>query len=599
MFALLSGPTRCWRKPIQRALQHPQAGSPVPSSTFHCLRGTDQAGRVEFGLGRPSYYRKGPREAEELPCSTRCSSTKHPQILRTANKSATMFLISAPGVPITRPSSKQVSTPVSNRWTRRKPARPCGCETASRSCRTAHMPARRNSWVASCCSSCHHSMWHWHGRRAARPPHMAPWKSDRSIPNCSDASKVKTSADKPTYRAVEAAARQSYGRLVALLSARTRDTAGAEDALADALLAALNTWGRDGIPKNPQAWLLTAARNRLLDHARHLEARERSASTLETLANELCDAPDPDALPDERLKLLFVCAHPAIAPDMHTPLMLQTVLGLDAVEIGRAFLVSPKTMGQRLARAKTKIRRARIAFEIPAADQIPQRLEAVLNAIYAAYGSSWEEAGRDQRAVGLAEEAIWLARVLRDAIPDEPEARGLLALLLHCEARRPARRGADGRYVPLSEQDPHIWLAALIDEAERELAVSARHARLGRFQIEAAIQSVHADRARTGRTAWVAIATFDDQLMHLAPSIGAAVARAAAHTEVCGAQAGLVLLDQIDVHSVISYQPYWAVRAELMRRLNCAHEAVEAFDRAIGLTDDDAIRAFLLERRGR
>jgi predicted RNA polymerase sigma factor len=184
-------------------------------------------------------------------------------------------------------------------------------------------------------------------------------------------------------------------------------------------------------------------------------------------------------------------------------------------------------------------------------------------------------------------------------MPDEPEVRGLLALMLHCEARRPARRGADGRFVPLSEQDPKTWLAPLIDEAERELAVSAAHARLGRFQIEAAIQSVHAERARTGRTDWAAIATFYDQLTRLAPSIGAAVARAAAHAEVHGAQAGLALLDQIDAHSVVSYQPYWAVRAHLLRQLNCAHEAAEAFDRAIGLTDDDAVRAFLLERRGR
>jgi predicted RNA polymerase sigma factor len=429
---------------------------------------------------------------------------------------------------------------------------------------------------------------------------MALWKSGRSLPNSSGASKVQTRVDELAHRAVEAAARQSYGRLVALLVARTRDPAGAEDALADALLAALNTWARDGIPKNPQASLLTAARNRLLDHARHLEVRERSASTLETLANELNETPDPDALPDERLKLLFVCAHPAIEPDMHTPLMLQAVLGLDAVAIGRAFLVSPKAMGQRLVRAKTKIRQAQIAFEIPAAAQIPQRLEAVLNAIYAAYGSSWEDAaGRDQRAVGLAEEAIWLARVLRDVMPDEPEVRGLLALLLHCEARRPARRGADGRFVPLSEQDPHLWLAPFIDEAERELAVSAAQARLGRFQIEAAIQSVHAERARTGRTDWAAIATFYDLLTRLEPSIGAAVARAAAHAEVRGAQAGLALLDQIDAHPVVSYQPYWAVRADLLRRLNCAHEAALAFDRAIGLTDDDAVRAFLLERRGR
>ena len=411
---------------------------------------------------------------------------------------------------------------------------------------------------------------------------------------------MKTSVDELAHRAVESAARQSYGRLVALLAARTHDLAGAEDALADALLAALNTWARDGIPGNPQAWLFTAARNRLLDHARHLEVRGQSERTLEILADELHEALDPDALPDERLKLLFVCAHPAIDPDMHTPLMLQTVLGLDAVAIGRAFLVSPKAMGQRLVRVKTKIRRARIAFEIPVADQIPQRLEAVLNSIYAAYGSSWEDAGgRDQRAGGLAEEAIWLARVLRDQMPHEPEVRGLLALLLHCEARRPARRGADGRFVPLSEQDPGEWLAPLVDEAEKELAASAADARLGRFQIEAAIQSVHAERAHTGRTDWAAIAKFYDLLAQLAPSIGAAVARAAAHAEVHGAQAGLALLDQIEAQLVISYQPYWAVRAHLLRQLKRAHDAAEAFDRAIGLTDDNAVRAFLLERRDR
>ena len=411
---------------------------------------------------------------------------------------------------------------------------------------------------------------------------------------------MKTSVDELAHRAVEAAARQSYGRLVALLAARTHDLAGAEDALADALLAALNTWARDGIPGNPQAWLFTAARNRLLDHARHLEVRGQSERTLEILADELYEALDPDALPDERLKLLFVCAHPAIDPDMHTPLMLQTVLGLDAVAIGRAFLVSPKAMGQRLVRVKTKIRRARIAFEIPAADEIPQRLEAVLNAIYAAYGSSWEDAGgRDQRAGGLAEEAIWLARVLRDQMPHEPEVRGLLALLLHCEARRPARRSADGRFVPLSEQDPGEWLAPLVDEAEKELAASAAHARLGRFQIEAAIQSVHAERAHTGRTDWAAIVKFYDLLTQLAPSIGAAVARAAAHAEVHGAQAGLALLDQIEAQSVISYQPYWAVRAHLFRQLKRPHDAAQAFDRAIGLTDDNSVRAFLLERRDR
>jgi predicted RNA polymerase sigma factor len=411
---------------------------------------------------------------------------------------------------------------------------------------------------------------------------------------------LKTRADEQAHRAVEAVARESYGRLVALLAVRTRDVAGAEDALGDALVAALTTWPRDGIPKNPQGWLLTAARNRLIDHARHRQVHDRSAPTLELMMREFDETTDPDAWPDERLKLLFVCAHPAIDPDMHTPLMLQTVLGLDAVAIGRALLVAPKTIGQRLVRAKTKIRQTQIAFEIPAPDQIPQRLEAVLNAIYAAFGNSWEDAtAADQRIAELGQEAIWLARVLREQIPDDPEVRGLLALMLHCEARRPARRSADGRFVPLSEQDPHDWRMPMIEEAEGELAAAVQMRRPGRFQIEAAIQSVHAERAHTGRTEWTAIAAFYDQLMQLAPSIGGAVARAAAHAEVRGPEAGLALLDQIDPQAVISYQPYWAVRAHFLQQLDRKQAAAEAFDRAIGLSEDGAIRAFLTERRDR
>jgi predicted RNA polymerase sigma factor len=401
------------------------------------------------------------------------------------------------------------------------------------------------------------------------------------------------------HRAVEEVARESYGRLVALLAARTRDVAGAEDALADALVAALVTWPRDGIPKSPQGWLLTAARNRILDRVRHQQVQDQSAPTLALITRELDETADPDALPDERLKLLFVCAHPAIDPDMHTPLMLQTVLGLDAVAIGRALLVAPKTIGQRLVRAKNKIRKARISFEIPAASQIPERLEAVLNAIYAAYGSSWEDAmGTDQRIAELGREAIWLARVLREQLPDDAEVRGLLALMLHCEARRPARRSADGRYVPLSEQNPSNWRMPMIEEAESELEGAARMRQLGRFQIEAAIQSAHAERAYGGHTNWIAVVAFYDQLIRLAPSIGAAVARAAAHAEVHGPQAGVALLDQIESQA-IAYQPYWAVRAHLMQQLGQADEAAEAYERAIGMSEDAAVRDFLDERRKR
>jgi len=409
---------------------------------------------------------------------------------------------------------------------------------------------------------------------------------------------VKTPADERTHRAVEEVARESYGRLVALLAARMRDVAGAEDALADALVAALTTWPKDGVPKNPQGWLMTAARNRLLDHARHRQVHDHSAPTLELMAREFDETADPDALPDERLKLLFVCAHPAIDPEMHTPLMLQTVLGLDAVAIGRALLVAPKTMGQRLVRAKTKIRQTRIAFEIPAADQIRDRLQAVLNAIYAAYGNSWEDATTaDQRIGELGDEAIWLARVLRAQIPDDPEVRGLLALMLHCEARRPARRSPDGRFVPLSEQNPADWRSSLIAEAEAELNAASRCRRAGRFQIEAAIQSVHAERAHSGRTDWRAIAAFYDQLVQLAPSMGAAVACAAAHAEVHGPEVALALLDQLEPRA-ISYQPYWAVRAHLLRQLH-RPEAADAYDRAIGLSEDSAVRSFLMERRAK
>jgi RNA polymerase sigma-70 factor (ECF subfamily) len=303
--------------------------------------------------------------------------------------------------------------------------------------------------------------------------------------------------------------------------------------------------------------------------------------------------------PDERLKLLFVCAHPAIDPAMHTPLMLQTVLGLDAARIAHAFLVPATTMGQRLVRAKTKIRDGGIRFEVPQERELPQRLDAVLEAIYAAFGIGWDDmAGVDQRGRDLAEESIWLARVLLQLMPREAEVRGLLALLLHCEARRRSRRGPEGQYVPLSEQDSRQWSLPLIEEAESHLAAASSRGRAGRFQLEGAIQSVHAERARSGRTEWTAIMLFYDQLIRISPTLGTRTGYAAAVGEANGPDAGLAVLDEIDPDAVSVYQPYWAVRAHLLQRLGKTPEAGDAFDRAIGLAEDPAVRQFLLQRRG-
>jgi predicted RNA polymerase sigma factor len=405
--------------------------------------------------------------------------------------------------------------------------------------------------------------------------------------------------DADARRTVEAVARGSYGRLLAYLSRETRDVAGAEDALSETLLTALTSWPKDGVPRQPEAWLLTAARHRLIDQARRRRVRSEHEDTVRLLTGESAAATvTGDTFADRRAELLFVCAHPAIDPSLHTPLMLQTVLGLDAARIAQAFLVPPATMGQRLVRAKRKILEAGIPFELPEDDDLPERLDAVLEAIYAAYGLGRDEvAGVDQPSEDLAEEAVWLARVVLDRLPDEPEVRGLLALMLFCDARRSTRRTPDGRYVPLSDQNPAAWSAAAIREAETELAAASRLGRIGRFQLEAAIQSVHADRGQTGRVDWAAIVAFYEHLVHIAPTLGARVAQAAAVAELHGPEAGLAKLETIERASVATYQPFWAVRAHLLRQAGDIAAAVEAYDLAIGLAQDPATRQFLLDRR--
>lgn len=396
----------------------------------------------------------------------------------------------------------------------------------------------------------------------------------------------------------EAVARQAYGKLVAWLAARTRDVAGAEDALSEAFVAALAHWPRSGIPASPEAWLVTAARRRLVDGHRRRSVETRAVADLLVLAGDEA-AGDPVAVPDDRLSLMFVCAHPAIEPRMRAPLILQTLLGFDAGTIASAFLIAPATMGQRLVRAKRRIAELGLAFEVPDRDEWPERLDGVLEAIYAAFGEGWADpTGQDARLGNLSGEAIWLGRLLVALLPDEPEAAGLLALMLHTHARRFARRDADGRYVPLADQDMTRWDEALIGEAEALLARAARAGRFGRYQLEAAIQSAHVARRRLGRADWQAIGVLYDALFELTGSPVVALNRAVALAEREGAGAGLAALDACARDPRLeTYQPYWAARASMLEALGDLAAAAEAYGLAIGLETDPAVRDFLQARR--
>ena len=403
----------------------------------------------------------------------------------------------------------------------------------------------------------------------------------------------------PAARSAAVAARDSYGRLLALLAASTSDLAGTEDALADAFERALRTWPSQGVPANPDAWLLTVARNRLRDQWKSAWAQRSVPLEADRDARAYVDDIDIEAIPDRRLELMLVCAHPAIERAVRTPLMLNTVLGFTAEQVGRAFSVPPSTMATRLVRAKKRIKAAGIPFRIPDRADLPARMVSVLEAVYGAYVIDWATGPQARR---LPPEALHLAEVLATLVPDDPEARGLAAFIELSAARAPARADTGGGFVPLAEQDPTLWNQHLISRAHAHLRAAHARGQLGRFQLEAAIQAVHCARGADGTTDWATLLTLHRILHAVAPSLGSGVALAAVTAEVDGPAAGLARLDALLAEAgepARRFQPARATRAHLLDRLGRAEEAAAAYQSAISLTHDTAEREYLERRRDR
>lgn len=393
---------------------------------------------------------------------------------------------------------------------------------------------------------------------------------------------------------VEQVFRDGYGRAVATLTRLLGDVGLAEEAVQDAMVAALETWPRTGVPPSPTGWIVTTARNRAIDRWRRESTRgDRHAQAALLFAQEQTEV---GPVADDQLRLIFTCCHPALAPAAQVALTLRLIAGLRTDEVARAFLVFEPTIAQRIVRAKNKIRDAHIPYRIPADHELPQRLRPVLAVIYLIYNEGYvATSGQRLDRVDLASEALRLARLLVALMPDEPEAQGLLALLLLNESRRAARVGADGSLIRLADQDRTIWDAALISEGQRIVRECVRRGQPGTYQLQAAIAAVHSDAKTVGATDWQSIVQLYDHLLQLAPSDVVRLNRAVAYAEVAGAEPALAEVERLD--SLSEYYLWHATRADLLQRVGRHEAAAEAFRRAADLTANEAEQRYLRERQ--